>query len=62
MVVIATVNEINAVMKHFNPAYPPQSLDSIKANDSFYIFNGVPVEVIVRKESDDAEKTAKSVS
>lgn len=49
MTVIGTVAEINAVLWHFNPNYPMQSLNNIESNDCFYVLNGVPVEILVRR-------------
>lgn len=49
MTVIGTVAEINAVLWHFNPNYPMQSIQNIESNDCFYVLNGVPVEILIRR-------------
>ena len=49
LIVIGTVDQINAVLQHFNPKFPKQNLDSLEKNDCYYILNGVAVEVIIKK-------------
>lgn len=49
MTVLGSVDEINNVLRHFNPNYPKQSLQNIESNDCFYVLNGVPVEILIRR-------------
>lgn len=49
MTVLGTVDEINKVLRHFNPNYPRQSLQNIETNSCFYVLNGVPVEILIRR-------------
>ena len=49
MIVIGTVDQINAVLKCINPNYPEQDLSILEKNSCFYAMNGVGVEVILIK-------------
>ena len=49
MIVIGTVDQINAVLKCINPNYPTQDLKNLEKNQCFYTMNGVGVEVILKK-------------
>ena len=53
MTVIGTVDEINAVLRHFNPKYPMQRMEIIKTNECFYSLNGVGVKVILVEEEEN---------
>ena len=56
MTVIGTVDEINAVLRHFNPKYPMQRLEVLNTNECFYSLNGVGVKVVIveDKENDNS--------
>lgn len=47
MIVHATVEELNNVIQHFNPKYPKQNLQTLEANECFYILNSVPVKIVL---------------
>ena len=49
MIVIGTVEQINAVLKCINPSYPTQDLSTLEKNGCFYTLNGVGVEIILKK-------------
>ena len=49
MIVIGTVDQINAVLKCINPSYPMQDLSTLEKNGCFYTLNGVGVEIILKK-------------
>ena len=49
MIVIGTVDQINAVLKCINPNYPTQDLKNLEKNQCFYTMNGVGVEVILKE-------------
>ena len=49
MIIIATVDQINAVLKCINPNYPTQDLSTLEKNGCFYTLNGVGVEIILKK-------------
>ena len=53
MTVITTINELNKVLKYFDPDFPRQNLETIESNDCFYVLNETPVEVVIRKESNN---------
>ena len=49
MIVIGTVDQINAVLQTINPGYPKQDLNTLEKNGCFYVMNGVGVEIILKK-------------
>lgn len=49
MIVIGTVDQINAVLKCINPNFPEQDLGTLEKNQCFYTMNGVGVEIILKK-------------
>ena len=49
MIVIGTVDQINAILKCINPSYPEQHLENFEKNGCFYTLNGVGVEIILKK-------------
>ena len=49
MIVIGTVDQINAVLKCINPNFPDQDLRTLEKNQCFYTLNGVGVEIILKK-------------
>ena len=49
LIVIGTVEQINAVLKCINPNFPEQNLQILEKNDCYYTMNGVGVEVIIKK-------------
>lgn len=49
LIVIGTVEQINAVLQCINPNYPYQDLNNLEKNDCYYVMNGVGVEVIIKK-------------
>ena len=49
VIVIGTVDQINAVLKCINPNYPEQHLKNLEKNDCYYSMNGVGVEIIIKK-------------
>ena len=49
MIVIGTVDQINAVLKCINPNFPMQDLGTLEKNQCFYTMNGVGVEIILKK-------------
>ena len=49
MIIIGTVDQINAVLKCINPSYPTQDLSTLEKNGCFYTLNGVGVEIILKK-------------
>lgn len=49
MIIIGTVDQINAVLKCINPNYPTQDLSTLEKNGCFYTLNGVGVEIILKK-------------
>ena len=49
LMIIGTVEQINAVLKCINPNFPEQNLQSLEKNDCYYTMNGVGVEVIIKK-------------
>ena len=53
MTVITTINELNKVLKYFDPDFPRQNLETIESNDCFYVLNETPVEVVIRKENNN---------
>lgn len=55
MTVLGTVDEINEVIQYFRPGYPRQNLESLEANQCFYILNEVPVEIVIYKNFDVKE-------
>ena len=48
LIVIGTVDQINAVLQCINPGYPNQDLSSIETAHCFYVMNGVEVEVFLQ--------------
>ena len=53
MTVIGTVDEINAVLRHFNPKYPMQRMEIMKTNECFYSLSGVGVKVILVEDEEN---------
>lgn len=49
MIIIGTVEQINAVLKCINPSFPIQDLSTLEKNGCFYTMNGVGVEIILKK-------------
>ncbi len=47
MTVIGSIDEINEVLQFLRPGFPRQNLESIKSNNCFYVFNEVPVEIVI---------------
>lgn len=49
MIIIGTVDQINAVLKCINPNFPTQDLKTLEKNGCFYTMNGVGVEIILKR-------------
>lgn len=49
MIVIGTVEQINAVLQSIYPGFPYQNLEALERNSCFYVMNGVGVEIILKK-------------
>lgn len=50
MIVLGSINEINDILQYFKPGFPRQNLETLKANECFYILNGVPIKIILPQE------------
>lgn len=49
VVIIGTIEGINNVLQCINPGYPRQNLENLEKNDCFYVMNGTPLEIVIRK-------------
>ena len=56
MIVLGSIDEINDTIQYFKPGFPRQNLETLKANECFYILNGVPVKIILPQEEHNNER------